>query len=457
MIRAWRLVFHASAGSLLLFISLSCAGEPLSAPGWNEAPPEVLSATSLRGPVRAGAARVSINPPYSSPMAGYFGASWLELHSLRDPLFARAAVLEKGDFRLGLVSIDRVLIPPSLRKAVEAREAFRRSGVKEWIVGATHTHTAPGSYVEAWPAALFGTGAYDPLLFDHLADRIALALESAASLLRDVKVESAAGRLEGSNPISFNRRDPLLSADPTFDMVRFSGSLPVARLFRFAAHPTVVPFYLRRASAEYPGVLCRALEEQDGGITLFLQGASADLAAGAREDTPVVGWERRMERFGRRLAAEASRLEENMVAATLLTEAASDFPFVHLRAQVVLPPRLPWRLPFVGREIASHYPPSALVQCVRLGDLLIVTFPGEMSSGLAETILSRIKTETGANQALLWTLTDDYLGYAFSRDVYEKGGMSQHLVAYGKELGDHIEKQLASLAMECWKRGALEK
>ena len=84
------------------------------------------------------------------------------------------------------------------------------------------------------------------------------------------------------------------------------------------------------------------------------------------------------------------------------------------------------------------------------GKVAVVTGAG---SGLGRAT-ARLRSETGARQVILWTRTDDYLGYAFSRDVYEKGGASQHLVAYGPELGDHLEKQMVLLAVECWKRGS---
>ncbi|MBI4601979.1 MAG: hypothetical protein HY721_08465, partial [Planctomycetes bacterium] len=346
----------------------SCAAEPLPSPGWREAPPEVVALAAARGPLRAGAARVSADPPFAAPMAGYVGASWLRLREMRDPLFARALVLECGDLRVALVSVDRVLLPPELREAVERRAELRGAGIDGWIAGATHSHTAPGGFLAAWPAELLGMGAYDPLLLDHLAACVARAVAAAAAALEPVTIAAASGDAEAG--LSFNRRDPAAPAGRRIDVLRFTRSgaggipaslarpAPVARLVSFAAHPTLIPFYLRRSSGDYPGVLCRELE-RSGGVALFAAGPCGDLAAGRPEDTPVAGWGRRVERIGRKLAARANELETRATAleagAPRALGETGDVPLAYVRARVRLPPREPWGVPFAGAAIASFY------------------------------------------------------------------------------------------------------
>ncbi len=437
----------------LFLLLASCATEPLPSPGWRDEPPEIVSLTHASGKLRAGAARVPVDPPFAAPMAGYVGASWFLLRELRDPLYARALVIERGDFRVALVSVDRVLVPPALRQAVEARADFRSAAIDAWIVGATHAHTAPGGYLEAWPAELFGMGDYDPLLLDHLAEGVSQAVADAAARLEGAAVEAGSTEIapEEASLVSFNRRDPSGHADATLDLLRITAGgaekRTIARLARFAAHPTILPFYLRRSSGDYPGVLCRSLEESDGGVCLFAQGPSADLAAGAPEDTPVVGWERRVERLGRCLAAAARHLEGSLKAQE------RDAPLVHLQAMVRLPPREPWKVPFVGRDMASKYPEHAFIQCLRLGDALLITFPGEMEHALGERIAEEARRAAGARQVIVWTLADHYLGYVFTRETFEKGGKSQHLTAYGPELSGLLEDRMVGLAERCWQAG----
>lgn len=434
----------------------SCATAPLPSPGWQEAPPDFIALASSTGPLRAGSARVGLDAPFAAPMAGYVGASWFRLRELRDPLFARALVLEQGPVRIALVALDRVLVPPSLRPLVEARVEVQRLQLSGWILAATHTHTAPGGHLEAWPAELFGMGSHDPLLLDFLVDRTVEAIVTAAAALAPVELARGRARLppEHEDTVSFNRRDPQAPADPWLDVLRFSSAADpgeaspptvVARIVRFAAHPTLIPFYLRRQSGDFPGILCRGLEANSGGTTLFACGPLADLAAGAREDSAAHGWERRMERIGRRLAMAIRQLESG-----LTIDARGSTTLAVASARTQLPPRLPWRVPFVGREIASHYPTGALLQALRLGDAIVLSFPGEMSSELGEKIRQEVLRRTSAREVLLWTLADHYLGYAFSRESLEKGGKSQHLSAYGPELGSLLIERMATVAQRCW-------
>jgi hypothetical protein len=400
---------------------------------------------------------MSANPPFAAPLGGYLGASWFLMREERDPLHVRALVVERGDLRVALVSLDRVVVSEALREAVGERREFREAGVDALVLGATHTHTAPGGHVEAWPAEAFGLGAYDPLLLSYLADRVARAVASASAAMRPVLLERAEAELPVADGLSFNRRDPEALADPRLDLLRFSapkilplakegGTTTVASLCRFASHPTLIPFYLRRSSGDYPGTMCRLLEE-DGRVALFAPGPCADLAAGASDDVGAVGWERRVERIGRRLAREAQSLEARGVAE------ADPGPLSHVKGYVRLPPREPWQLPFAGSAIASYYPERALIQGIRIGDVLIVTFGGEMSSGLGGRVRAAVEARTGAKQVIVWTLTDDYLGYAFSKEEHAKGGKSQHLTAYGPELGDLLLQRMTDLAALCWEEG----
>ena len=457
-------------GVILPALLVSCAAEPLPSPGWREEAPELLTLSSGRGPLQAGAARVSLDPPFASPMAGYIGASWFQLRELRDPLFVRAVVLDQGGRRFAFVSLDRVLIPPDFRAAVEMRPEVKRAGLSGWIVAGTHAHTAPGCFLDAWPAELLGVGSHDPLLFDHLVDRTAKALAEAAANLSLVRVEAGNARLlePSASWVSFNRRQVDAPSDPQIDVLRLkagatsdvaSGAASrngsaglesdrtVATITRFAAHPTLIPFYLRRASGDFPGICCRALEASDGGVAIFAPGPCADLAAGNAADFAPAGWERRVERIGRRLAREALNLKLEPVS----TDAS--IAFCHLALRIKLPPREAWPVPFVGRDIASYYPDHAILQCVRLGDVLIVTFPGEMSSELGERIRSKGLERTKARNVILWTLADHYMGYAFTRESLEKGGKSQHLSAYGPELGDLLEARMGELLVRTWKAG----
>ncbi len=444
---------------LLLIVQLGFAGcrfAPIDAPeGWDREPARVFRVLRAEGPLRAGAASVSLDPPYSVPMGGYFGGSELLLRRQRDPLCARAAVFEVGELRIGVVALDLVLIPPELRADVEARTDFQAAGLDAWTVVATHCHTAPGAFASAWPAQRFGIGSFDPLIRRFLAERSAEALSQAAKMLAPAAVAAGVASPEpGEPPLSFNRKVYGAAVDPSVRTLGLweSGGIgpmaagrPLVRLVNHAAHPTMIPAKLRGASSDFPGVLCRDLDV-DGSITIFLNGASGDIAAGMHPREQRDFWERRMERAGRRLA-ELSRA----ALASARPHAEESSVLAWSEGEILLPPRRPWNVPFAGSEIALNYPDRVTARCLRLGDTALIFFPGELGSDLGAKICRDVVSGGAARTSSLkaaWIvgLADDYLGYAFSREQHRAGGMSQHLTVYGEELGDVLHERLLDVA-----------
>jgi neutral ceramidase len=440
----------------LAIAAAGCSSAPLPAPsGWERAAPRIERSLRAEGDLRAGAARVSLDPPYAVPMAGYFGGNLFLLRGQRDPLFARAAVLEAGGLRLAIVSLDLLLIPPELRPLVEEREEFRAARIDGWTVAASHAHTCMGAFAPQWPAQAFGVGKFDPLILRFIARQAARAVAGATEHLQPVDgALGSAASARDEPPLSFNRRSIGGPIDPAMRVLglwprgaggdggeggRAGPASPSIRLVSFAAHPTMIPSSRRSASADYPGGLARDLEA-DGSIALFLNGPCADIGAGMRKDEQVF-WERRMPLEGHRLAGLARRAFE---AAKVRLDAPA--VLACSEGEVLLPPRHPWRLPLIGRSIAAQYPDRVRVRCLRIGDLALVSFPGEMGVALGAQVRDAFQgpeeIAAGLRPRTLWvvTLADDYLGYAFSTEEYRKGGHSQHLTIYGEELGDVVRR-----------------
>src|SRR5690349_15585774 len=89
--------------------------------------------------LRAGIAKVEITPPIGESMWGYENRTKPATGTL-DPLNARVLVLQAGDARIGLVTLDlgRVFGPASLD---QLRAAARSDGISSLLVTASHTHS----------------------------------------------------------------------------------------------------------------------------------------------------------------------------------------------------------------------------------------------------------------------------------------------------------------------------
>src|SRR5271168_5017425 len=102
-----------------------------------------LAAPSLSAAeMQAGVAQVDITPPPGLPMYGFFNR--ITNHQVSsgtlDPLYARVLVLQAGDKRLALVTLDlgRTFNEAWLDRLRQA--ARTESGVDALIVTASHTH-----------------------------------------------------------------------------------------------------------------------------------------------------------------------------------------------------------------------------------------------------------------------------------------------------------------------------
>ncbi|WP_169974900.1 LamG domain-containing protein [Tautonia rosea] len=133
---------------------------------------------------RAGVAAVEISPE-TLPAIINGGFLRRDADQVRDPLFARAFVLDDGQTRIALCVVDTCMMPRELIDEAKAL-ASDRAGIPtdRMMVSATHTHTAP--------AAMGCLGCpVDPAYAASLPSKLAEAIVEAASRLEPARVGGA--------------------------------------------------------------------------------------------------------------------------------------------------------------------------------------------------------------------------------------------------------------------------
>lgn len=222
-------------------------------------------------PLRAGTARTDITPPLGSALWGYAVRRDLPSVGVRDPLHARAVVLEVGTRRLALVSLDLGRAPTRASMKTIRDRVRKEASVEHVFLVASHTHHGPVLEVEDWPK---GQKPY----VRTLEDKLATLITRAARTLQPARLGIA------TKEVALNRNRHTRRAEKPVDreliVVRLEGTdgKVLAHLINFAAHPVMTPARLREFSADYPGVLTKAVEAKLGGVCLFLQGAAGDLS-----------------------------------------------------------------------------------------------------------------------------------------------------------------------------------
>jgi hypothetical protein len=139
---------------------------------------------------QVGFARADITPARPTPMWGYGARGDALSTGTRDPLYAKALVIDVGAQKLALVGLDLGRAPRE-DMLVRIREAIRQSsGICMSMIVGSHTHHGP--VIELLDEPGKGKGAFD--------DAVAYAAELEQKIIRVIQQAAAEGGY-GADPL----------------------------------------------------------------------------------------------------------------------------------------------------------------------------------------------------------------------------------------------------------------
>jgi len=258
----------------------------------------LLSSRAEARHFKVGFAKQDVTPTKATPMWGY-GARHAALSTgIRDPLYAKAVIIDVGTEKLAIVGLDLGRSPTDammdrIRKAIKTT-----SGVELIMISGSHTHHGP--VIELLDEPGKGQGVFDDAVAysTELEAKIIQAITAAAANVQDAKIGW------GTKPVAMNRnRHSKIEPKPVdteLGVIRMDdlNGKPIAIVVNYAAHPTMLDAADLRFSAEWPGAMMNAVEQQLGTNCVFMQGASGDLSVMTNEQT------RGIEAFGKAMASE---------------------------------------------------------------------------------------------------------------------------------------------------------
>ena len=386
----------------------------------------------------AGAAKVEITPPVGTPLAGYAKRRGKPSTGIRDPLYVRTLALSDGEDTLLLISADLLVFPQPLAERIlqkiSKENGIPRQGI---ILSTTHTHSGAGSIATGFlHEQVFGR--YDSKVEEGILSRILWSVRQALENRKPVQWSRAA---ESSLLAEFveTRALPGGPVDASLSVLLFSaepGEVEAA-VVNAAAHPTLLDSRDMRFSADYPGELCRKMEEAyPGAVCLFFNGASGDErprdAIGA---TP----EERVQRFGGLLAEAATALASRAPLESKGDLAVWGGWFDLPEPQIRLGP-VPLH-PEIGKRMR---PTAAFLNMAALEGLLLVPLPAELTADLGLAL--KRKLEQKGEHSLLLGYANGYLGYAVTPQQYAAGSYEAGMTWYGADFGRFLENDLLLLA-----------
>lgn len=391
---------------------------------WIAAPPAVVLSQAGEGPLRAGAGRVALSPPYPVVRAGY-GPPRSSVSAAELPLHARALILEQGPLRVALVSLELLLIPGPLTEAIRQQAASLE--IDELWVAATHSHSAVGAFDQRLLTQLAGTGRFRPEVQQAVVDAAVASLRTALGSLVPAKLELGSGEL---GPL-VRSRVPSMEPDRRLTRLRILGpDRPVGEVVVMAAHATMEPRQAEALSPDYPGWLSQQLEAQ-GGVALVMMGAVGN-ASTAGEGEPDL---------------YAQQVSQRLAAMPL---SALDPQLAFARVRASLPrPDASRLVPSLVRRAGENFlctsaPRTVEVAVLQLGALRLAAVPGEVT--LAAAGVFELET-----RARVVSLANDYVGYVETPELVAQHQGESRRQYFGPELAPRLGEATRLAASELQK------
>lgn len=387
--------------------------------------------------LRAGVAKVDITPKETDGVL--VTGHRRTVHGVRDPLRAGVLVLDDGDTKAAIVTLDTIGAWDDMVKLARQRiEELAGVPAANVMIAASHNHSGPGFDADSpWGRELVG--------------KLATAAKQAADSMRPVTVGY------GQDRIGFNinrrkvingravvRLNPEGPNDQRVKVLRFDDGnslTPLAVLMHAVCHPcfftwgdkgsTPYPQGYPKMSADFPGEAQTFVEMCYGGKTssLFLQGCAGDI----RPNLPGYPYrcadEADIQWAGRDLGSAVVRTLAHSVTREQLRERPSYYAIRVASTVVSLP----------GKEGRIE----AELQAMKIGPYLLLTMPGEpmveYGFKLEQVIADRAIP-------IIIGYANGNLGYIATADAYEVGGYEPNTSKLAPAAEAIILGELGSLA-----------
>ena len=391
----------------------------------------MLAVPAADAQLEVGVARAEFELPRHVPLAGYSRRGGKPSQGIHDPVGVRALVLRDGSMVAAVVSCDLLIIDEHLFDAVNGR--LREAGLPPSLVlllAATHTHSGPGAYGSRFLEKI-SMGHFDPDVFDAIVRRIAQTVQQA---FHDLGPADTAYRTAQTNGLVVNRMDPhgpVENAVVVSAFFRHGQAAPFAVVVSFSAHPTTLGAWNMQLSADYPGVLVRAVERQVPGATcLFLAGSVGDQAPAKSGDRFE-----RAERIGGPLAEQVVKLLTGIAPEPPGTLSAQLMRAVLPPAQVRLGHRICPR--WLGRLLVDD---DATLSLITVGRTVLFGMPCDVSAALGDSLQAAASVR--GLHPIVVGFANDYIGYCVPPSLYVEKQYESSMAFNGPNAGQQLVDQL---------------
>lgn len=395
------------------------------------------------GPIQAGFSKVSITPVLNHshddwekgifgyvPLAGYGARKGQTATGVNDSIFVKAMALKSQGQLLVFVTADLLLFPPNVTDSLVAHLSKAGLTRDQLVFSATHTHSAPGGFGYGRLGTEFA-GNYNPEIVRWLVLQVSEAINASIEDLKPSRIGS--GHFDAAE-FTKNRLvgDMMGIKNDIFNLVHVEQiGYNSAIIGSFAGHSTTLGPDNMLISGDYPGYWSRKTSKVTSSEAMFFAGSMGS----QRPFGEGRGFDR-AQFIGEALAEKtithytSVNMHDSLMIAALSLKV--DLPPPHLR----LTPRINLSS-FLSRRMMSYpYHENVYIQAVRIGNLIWLTIPAELSGELANQILNDLSAK--GFEGIITSFNGSYIGYIipgkyFYMDKYEPKTMGW----FGPYLGDY--------------------
>jgi hypothetical protein len=369
-----------------------------------------------------GVGQKEITPPIGTPSAGYI-APERKMDGVHDPLLATAVVIDTGEKKIAICSVDHLGFDHRLIEEIKAKVA----GI-EVIVASSHTHSGTGGYLDIPLIGEMLAGPFNPKIKEMLVERTSQAILEGASQLQEAKVGIAYGHVQGLNHFRSSWPEGMTPPDD-LAIIKFASKegKTLALIYNYAVHPTTLSAKNTLYSADFVGYARDKIQKELGGTALFINGAQGDVGPQAPYGEDEY---EKCQALGEALAESVLALSNEIALQSECTLSLLHYPY----SFEVKPTSLGLKLPLSTYE-------SELNVIVFNNSDAFVTVPGELSCLYVEPI----QKQSPFPHTSIFGLVNDAHGYILTPEAFEHKTYESTLSFGGPDYGEWMVKQLLSM------------
>lgn len=391
-----------------------------------------IVSSTLNATVYVGIGKSDMTPPIETPSAGYADRKGEGMQGVHDPLLAIALVLDNEEKKVVFCSVDHLGFTYEMVQAV-THKVHAQPGLEncEIYIGSSHTHSGGGAYLNIPFIGESLAGKFDPEVTAFYVDQTAKAIIQANQNRQPAKIGIGYGQAEhlsqyrGQWPKNIT---PL--SDVAIIKITTLDDTPLAVLFNYPLHPTVLKSQNRLFSADFVGYARKHLQQLLGKEIqpIYFNGAQGDIIP-LKEDNRF----ETCDEIGKSLAQTVAEIwNATATSSELQIESQKE-------AYVFKPQATPSGIALPLDEYKSEMNVIVLNQAQAF-----VSIPGELSC-IYDQQLKEIGKELGYEHVSILGLVNDAHGYIILPESWRNKTFESHLSFGGEQYGELTKQRAISL------------